>query len=46
LAVDAKEKLPTGATMVAVICVSDMTQLPKFPGNQPAWPQYLTIGNI
>ena len=43
---DAKEKLPTGARIVPVICASDKTQLKNFAGDQHAWPLYFTIGNI
>ena len=32
--------------MVALICASDRGLITDFPGNQNAWPLYLTIGNI
>jgi len=43
---DTQDQLPTGATIVPVICASDKTQLANFLCDQNAWPLYLTIGNI
>ena len=39
-------KLPSGATIAALILSSDKTQLTQFQGDKKAWPVYLTIGNI
>ena len=41
-----KLKLPSGATIAALILSSDKTQLTQFQGDKKAWPVYLTIGNI
>ena len=38
--------MPDGATLVPIICSSDVTFLPNFRGDKQAWPIYLTIGNI
>jgi len=43
---DTQNLLPARAMIVAVICASDKTHLIHFPGDQHAWPLYLTIGNI
>jgi len=43
---DAQDRPPAGATIVAVICASDNTQLNNFSGGQHAWPRYLKIGII
>ncbi|KAI5848606.1 hypothetical protein DFP73DRAFT_474133, partial [Morchella snyderi] len=41
-----QEKLPPGATIVPIICSSDITHLTNFSGDKKSWPKYLTIGNI
>jgi len=41
-----QDQLPAGATIVPVICASDMTHFINFSGDQYAWPLYLTISNI
>ncbi|KAK0187449.1 hypothetical protein F5146DRAFT_1105140 [Armillaria mellea] len=38
--------LPKGATITAIILSSNKTQLSTFSGDKPAWPVYLTLGNI
>jgi len=43
---DAQDQLPAGATIVPVICASDITHLTNFSGDRHAWPLYLTFGNI
>jgi hypothetical protein len=43
---DTQDQLPTGVTIVPVICASDKTHLNNFSGDQHAWPFYLKIGNI
>jgi hypothetical protein len=43
---DTEDQLPAGATIVPVICTSDMTHLTNISGDQHPWPLYLTIGNI
>jgi hypothetical protein len=43
---DTQDQLPTGATIVPVVCASDKTHLTNFSGDQHAWPLYLKIGNI
>jgi len=43
---DKQDQLPTGATIVPVICASDRTHLTNFSGGQHASPLYLTIGYI
>jgi len=39
-------ELPTGATIVQVICAFNKTHLTNLWGDQDAWPLYRTIGNI
>jgi len=41
-----QDQLPTGVTIVPVICASNKTHLTNFSGDQHAWPLFLTIGNI
>jgi hypothetical protein len=41
-----QDQLPAGLTIVSVICASDKTNRTNILGDQPAWPLYLTIGNI
>ncbi|KAH0604492.1 uncharacterized protein H6S33_006869 [Morchella sextelata] len=41
-----QERLPTGATIVPIICSSDVTHLTNFSGDKKTWPIYMTIGNI
>ncbi|KAI5839086.1 hypothetical protein DFP73DRAFT_599051 [Morchella snyderi] len=41
-----QEKLPPVATIVPIICSSDITHLTNFSGDKKSWPIYLTIGNI
>ncbi|KAG0632570.1 hypothetical protein HOY80DRAFT_863978, partial [Tuber brumale] len=41
-----QDSLPEGATLVPIICSSDVTFLTNFSGDKKAWPIYLTIGNI
>ena len=43
---DTQDHLPAGATIVPVICASDMTHLTNFSDDQHVRPLYLTIGNI
>jgi len=43
---DTQGWLPTGVTIVHVICTSDKTHLTNFSDDLQAWPLYLTIGNI
>jgi len=43
---DKPDQLPARATIGAVICASDNTQLTNFSGDQCAWLLYLTIGNM
>ena len=38
--------MPDGATLVLIICASDITFLTNFSGDKKAWPIYMTIGNI
>ena len=38
--------MPDGATLVPIICASDVTCLKNFSGDKKAWPIYMTIGNI
>jgi len=42
----AKVRLPEGATLVPIICTSDITLLTNFSGDKKAWPIYMIIGNI
>ncbi|KAH0603944.1 uncharacterized protein H6S33_006975 [Morchella sextelata] len=41
-----QERLPTGATIVPIICSSDGTHLTNFSGDKKTWPIYMMIGNI
>ena len=41
-----KDRLPDEATLVPIICASDVPFLTNFSGDKKAWPIYLTIGNI
>ncbi|KAG0632929.1 hypothetical protein HOY80DRAFT_854248, partial [Tuber brumale] len=43
---ETQDSLPKGATLVPIICSSDVTFLTNFSGDKKAWPIYLTIGNI
>jgi hypothetical protein len=43
---DTQDQLPTGATIVTVICVSDKTHLTNCSGDQHTWPLNHTIGII
>jgi len=38
--------LPDRATLVSIICASDVTFLTNFSGGKKAWPIYMTIHNI
>ncbi|KAG0131554.1 hypothetical protein HOY82DRAFT_485015, partial [Tuber indicum] len=38
--------LPDGATLVPIICASDVTFSTNFTGREKAWSTYMTIGNI
>ncbi|KAG0632957.1 hypothetical protein HOY80DRAFT_1006392 [Tuber brumale] len=42
----APDSLPEGATLIPIICSSDVTFLTNLSGDKKAWPVYLTIGNI
>ena len=41
-----QDTLPTGATLVPIIGMSDQTHLTNFSGDKKAWPVYITIGNL
>ena len=41
-----KDQFPDGATLVLIICTSNVTFLTNFSGDKKAWPISLTIGNI
>jgi hypothetical protein len=43
---DTQDQLPSGGTIVPIICASDKTHLTNFSGDQHASPLYLTLGNI
>jgi len=43
---ETQDRLPPGATIVALICGSDKMQLTDFSGYKRAWPIYLIIGNF
>ncbi|KAG0132972.1 hypothetical protein HOY82DRAFT_483212, partial [Tuber indicum] len=43
---ETQDTLPDGATLVPIICASDVTFLTNFSGDKKAWPIYMTIGNI
>ncbi|KAG0633524.1 hypothetical protein HOY80DRAFT_1104646 [Tuber brumale] len=43
---ETQDSLPEGATLVPIICSSDVMFLTNFFGDKKAWPIYLTIGNI
>jgi hypothetical protein len=43
---DTQHQLPTGATILPVICASDKIQLNNFSGDQHTWPLYYIIRNI
>jgi hypothetical protein len=43
---DVQHHLPTGLTIVPVICASDMSHLTNFSGDQYTWPIEHTVDNI
>ncbi|KAG0633391.1 hypothetical protein HOY80DRAFT_896568 [Tuber brumale] len=43
---ETQDSLPERATLVLIICSSDVTFLTNFSGDKKAWLIYLTIGNI
>ncbi|KAG0138782.1 hypothetical protein HOY82DRAFT_595293 [Tuber indicum] len=43
---ETQDTLPDGATLVPIICGSDVTFLTNYSGDKKAWPIYMTIGNI
>ncbi|KAG0133447.1 hypothetical protein HOY82DRAFT_538187 [Tuber indicum] len=43
---ETQDTLPDGATLVPIICGSDVTFLTNFSGDKKVWPIYMTIGNI
>ncbi|KAG0640986.1 hypothetical protein HOY80DRAFT_859151, partial [Tuber brumale] len=43
---ETQDSLPEGATLVPIICSSDVKFLTNISGDKKAWPIYLTIGNI
>jgi hypothetical protein len=43
---DTQHQLPTGVTILPVICASNKIQLNNFSDDQHTWPLYSIIGNI
>jgi len=43
---DMQDQLPAGATILPVICESDMTRFTNFQSHLHAWPLYRTFSNI
>ncbi|KAG0644342.1 hypothetical protein HOY80DRAFT_878688, partial [Tuber brumale] len=43
---ETQDSLPEGATLVHIICSSDIKLLTNLGGDKKAWPIYPTIGNI
>ncbi|KAG0633437.1 hypothetical protein HOY80DRAFT_896527, partial [Tuber brumale] len=43
---ETQDSVPEGATLVPIICSSDVTFLTNLSGDKKAWQIYLTIGNI
>ena len=43
---ETQDLVPRGGTVVPLLLASDKTDLTNFSGDKPAWPVYMSIGNI